>query len=81
MFACAEVGEEGGEHFFLGGWVCGVCDVVCSSFFGAIRFCWGLSGLGKGKVGGGRVGVEMGGDGVHNGRGWRALFCIVALLE
>jgi hypothetical protein len=46
--------------FFVGGWV-GCVMWFVSSFFGAIRFCWGLCALGKGKVGGGRVGVEMGG--------------------
>ncbi len=68
---------------FFCGWVCGVCDVVC------FKFLWGYSlllgfecvGKGRGKGGGGGVGVEMGGGGEHNGRGWRALFCIVALLE
>lgn len=61
-----------------------MCDVVC------FKFLWGYSlllgfecvGNGKGNGGEGGVGVEMGGgDGEHNGRGWRALFCIVALLE
>jgi len=59
-----------------------VCDVVC------FKFLWGYSllmgfecvGNGKGKGGGGGVGVEMGGVGCTI-RGWRALFCIVALLE
>ncbi len=40
-FACAEVGEEGGEHFlgfFVGGWVGCVMWWFVSSFFGAIRF-------------------------------------------